>query len=215
MSHNTLTCSGEISVWVHMYCGAYCVPHLFSRLFVVVFVTVGSLSKDVSSHSRIHRWFIVFVLFFGLSERTVSIVCFDVSSTMSRNTRQTPCATAYLRRSKASIVSHGVRVSFRCAGVDAKEFRLAQMCASNIIIYMDHLQDLIHHYEVDGHFNEIIAVLEQGACACVCACMCVCGGGGVPNVVLARASTSSMCLRHQCGRTSNGVKLRKVDKQSK
>ena len=55
-----------------------------------------------------------------------------------------------------------------CVGVDAKEFRLAQMCASNIIIYMDHLQDLIHHYEVDGHFKEIIAVLEQGVCR-VCA----------------------------------------------
>lgn len=27
---------------------------------------------------------------------------------------------------------------------------------------MEHLQDLIHHYEIDGHFDEIIKVLEQG-----------------------------------------------------
>lgn len=61
---------------------------------------------------------------------------------------------------KANSIPTWKAVCYAC--VDAKEFRLAQMCASNIIIYMDHLQDLIHHYEVDGHFNEIIAVLEQG-----------------------------------------------------
>uniref|UniRef100_A0A6A7FZ08 Clathrin heavy chain n=1 Tax=Hirondellea gigas TaxID=1518452 RepID=A0A6A7FZ08_9CRUS len=61
---------------------------------------------------------------------------------------------------KANSIPTWKAVCYAC--VDANEFRLAQMCALNIIIYMDHLQDLIHHYEVDGHFDHIIAVAEQG-----------------------------------------------------
>eukprot|EP01083_Nonionella_stella_P040976 111112_1 len=61
---------------------------------------------------------------------------------------------------KANAIKTWKAVCYAC--VDAKEFRLAQVCALNIIIYMDHLQDLIHHYEVDAYFDEIIAVLEQG-----------------------------------------------------
>eukprot|EP00497_Spongosphaera_streptacantha_P003091 TRINITY_DN3733_c0_g1_i1.p1 TRINITY_DN3733_c0_g1~~TRINITY_DN3733_c0_g1_i1.p1 ORF type:complete len:79 (+),score=8.84 TRINITY_DN3733_c0_g1_i1:280-516(+) len=41
-------------------------------------------------------------------------------------------------------------------------FRLAQMCGVNIIVFMDHLHDLIRYYETGGHFAELIALLEQG-----------------------------------------------------
>lgn len=36
------------------------------------------------------------------------------------------------------------------------------MCAMHIIVYMDHLMDLVAHYERLGYFQELIAVLEQG-----------------------------------------------------
>jgi len=36
------------------------------------------------------------------------------------------------------------------------------MCGVNIIVFMDHLHDLIRHYELGGHFAELIALLEQG-----------------------------------------------------
>ena len=45
--------------------------------------------------------------------------------------------------------------------VDAHKFRLAQMCGVNIIVFMDHLHDLIRHYEIGGHFAELINLLEQ------------------------------------------------------
>jgi len=48
------------------------------------------------------------------------------------------------------------------ACVDAVEFRLASMCALNIIIYTDQLNEICTHYETLGHFDELIAVLEQG-----------------------------------------------------
>lgn len=43
-------------------------------------------------------------------------------------------------------------VCYAC--VDAHKFRLAQMCGVNIIVFMDHLHDLIRHYEIGGHFAE-------------------------------------------------------------
>jgi len=36
------------------------------------------------------------------------------------------------------------------------------MCAMHIIVYMDHLMDLVQHYERLGYFQELISVLEQG-----------------------------------------------------
>jgi len=48
------------------------------------------------------------------------------------------------------------------ACVEAKEFRLAQQCAQQIIIQPDELDELVRFYEVRGYFDEIIAVLEQG-----------------------------------------------------
>jgi clathrin heavy chain len=61
---------------------------------------------------------------------------------------------------KANNIMTWKEVCFSC--VIAKEFRLAQLCAMNIIVYMDHLLDLVRHYERLGYFNELIAVLEQG-----------------------------------------------------
>eukprot|EP01103_Thecamoeba_quadrilineata_P002480 TRINITY_DN12433_c0_g1_i1.p1 TRINITY_DN12433_c0_g1~~TRINITY_DN12433_c0_g1_i1.p1 ORF type:complete len:1676 (-),score=402.97 TRINITY_DN12433_c0_g1_i1:60-5087(-) len=48
------------------------------------------------------------------------------------------------------------------ACVDAKEFRLAQLCGINIIINSDELQDLIFYYESRGHTSELIALMEAG-----------------------------------------------------
>ena len=61
---------------------------------------------------------------------------------------------------KANNIITWKEVCFAC--VVAKEFRLAQLSAMNIIVYMDHLLDLVRHYERLGYFNEVIAVLEQG-----------------------------------------------------
>merc|ERR1719491_1530827 len=51
-------------------------------------------------------------------------------------------------------------VCYAC--VDAHKFRLAQMCGVNIIVFMDHLHDLIRQYEIGGHFAELVNLLEQG-----------------------------------------------------
>lgn len=61
---------------------------------------------------------------------------------------------------KANNVATWKEVCFSC--VVAREFRLAQMCAMHIVVYMDHLIDLVRHYERFGFFQELIAVLEQG-----------------------------------------------------
>lgn len=61
---------------------------------------------------------------------------------------------------KANSISTWKDVCYAC--VDARMFRLAQMCGVNIIVFMDHLHDLIKYYETGGHFAELIALLEQG-----------------------------------------------------
>jgi len=61
---------------------------------------------------------------------------------------------------KANALPTWKAVCFAC--VDAKEFRLALICASNIIVYHAHLHEVIRHYEVQGFFEEVIVVLEQG-----------------------------------------------------
>jgi len=48
------------------------------------------------------------------------------------------------------------------ACVEAEEFRLAQICALNIIINPDELESLISTYEVLGHFDEVISLMESG-----------------------------------------------------
>ena len=51
------------------------------------------------------------------------------------------------------------------ACVDAKQFRLAQICGLHIIVRPDELEDLIVYYENGGNFEEIIALLEGGLIA--------------------------------------------------
>ena len=51
-------------------------------------------------------------------------------------------------------------VCFAC--VDAKEFRLAQICGVNIIVHADELEELIRLYERRGYFDELMSLLEGG-----------------------------------------------------
>ncbi|KAK2770572.1 hypothetical protein FQN53_005429 [Emmonsiellopsis sp. PD_33] len=48
------------------------------------------------------------------------------------------------------------------ACVAKKEFRLAQICGLNLIVHAEELQDLVHQYERNGYFDELISVLEAG-----------------------------------------------------
>jgi clathrin heavy chain len=61
---------------------------------------------------------------------------------------------------KANAIPTWKAVCFAC--VDFEKFRLAQMCAVNVIVYMEHLLEVVKYYETRGHFEEIISVLEQG-----------------------------------------------------
>jgi len=61
---------------------------------------------------------------------------------------------------KANAIPTWKAVCFAC--VDAGQFRLAAMCGVNIIVYHEHMMELIRHYEINGHFEELIALLEQG-----------------------------------------------------
>jgi len=51
-------------------------------------------------------------------------------------------------------------VCFACVG--SEEFKLAQRCAMHIIVYTNHLMELVMHYEYLGHFEQLIEVLEAG-----------------------------------------------------
>merc|ERR550514_1185300 len=46
--------------------------------------------------------------------------------------------------------------------VQHQEFRLAQICALHIVVNPDELEELIGYYEMYGHFDEVIAVMEAG-----------------------------------------------------
>jgi len=48
------------------------------------------------------------------------------------------------------------------ACVSANEFRMAQMAGMHIIVHPDHLEELIMHYEKNGHFEELMMLLENG-----------------------------------------------------
>jgi len=61
---------------------------------------------------------------------------------------------------KANSITTWKEVCYAC--VDAQKFRLAASCGVHIIVFMDHLADLIAHYETAGHFAELISLLEQG-----------------------------------------------------
>eukprot|EP01012_Entosiphon_sulcatum_P019743 TRINITY_DN2467_c0_g1_i2.p1 TRINITY_DN2467_c0_g1~~TRINITY_DN2467_c0_g1_i2.p1 ORF type:complete len:1682 (-),score=470.43 TRINITY_DN2467_c0_g1_i2:58-5103(-) len=46
--------------------------------------------------------------------------------------------------------------------VDAKEFKLAQICALQIVVHADELEDLIQYYERGGYFEELITLMKAG-----------------------------------------------------
>eukprot|EP01111_Echinosteliopsis_oligospora_P009445 TRINITY_DN2769_c0_g1_i2.p1 TRINITY_DN2769_c0_g1~~TRINITY_DN2769_c0_g1_i2.p1 ORF type:complete len:1719 (-),score=461.34 TRINITY_DN2769_c0_g1_i2:59-5215(-) len=61
---------------------------------------------------------------------------------------------------KANSTKTWKEINLAC--VEAKEFRLAQICGLHIIIYGDELEELIRNYEIRGHFEELIALLDTG-----------------------------------------------------
>ncbi|EFA76771.1 clathrin heavy chain [Heterostelium album PN500] len=61
---------------------------------------------------------------------------------------------------KANSTKTWKEVSAAC--IDAKEFRLAQVCGLFIIVHGDELEELIKQYEDRGYFNELISLLESG-----------------------------------------------------
>ncbi|KJE97309.1 clathrin heavy chain 1 [Capsaspora owczarzaki ATCC 30864] len=61
---------------------------------------------------------------------------------------------------KANSTRTWKEVCFAC--VDAKEFRLAQICALHIVVHADELEELINFYQARGHFDELISLLEAG-----------------------------------------------------
>lgn len=46
--------------------------------------------------------------------------------------------------------------------IAASEFKLAALCAQNLIVHAEELSSLVHQYESHGYFDELIAVLEAG-----------------------------------------------------
>lgn len=61
---------------------------------------------------------------------------------------------------KANSTKTWKEVNLAC--VEAKEFRLAQICGLHIIIHGDELEELIRNYEERGYFDELISLLEAG-----------------------------------------------------
>jgi len=48
------------------------------------------------------------------------------------------------------------------ACVQAQQFRCAEIAGMNIIVHPDHLEELIAQYEMHGHFEELISLLDNG-----------------------------------------------------
>lgn len=61
---------------------------------------------------------------------------------------------------KANSTKTWKEVNLAC--VEAKEFRLAQICGLHIIIHGDELEELIRNYEERGYYEELISLLESG-----------------------------------------------------
>eukprot|EP00998_Keelungia_sp_KM082_P006002 NODE_227_length_2254_cov_13.716032_g221_i0.p1 GENE.NODE_227_length_2254_cov_13.716032_g221_i0~~NODE_227_length_2254_cov_13.716032_g221_i0.p1 ORF type:complete len:689 (-),score=259.27 NODE_227_length_2254_cov_13.716032_g221_i0:186-2108(-) len=64
---------------------------------------------------------------------------------------------------KANNIKTWKEVNEAC--VDAEEFRLAQMCALNIIVHADELEHVINFYSERGHFDELLALMKAGLLA--------------------------------------------------
>jgi len=61
---------------------------------------------------------------------------------------------------KANSIRTWKEVNAAC--VRAGEFKLAQVCGLYIIVSPDHLDELVVEYERQGHFTELIQLMEQG-----------------------------------------------------
>eukprot|EP00771_Trimastix_marina_P000223 gnl/Trimastix_PCT/1231.p1 GENE.gnl/Trimastix_PCT/1231~~gnl/Trimastix_PCT/1231.p1 ORF type:complete len:1609 (+),score=828.08 gnl/Trimastix_PCT/1231:233-5059(+) len=61
---------------------------------------------------------------------------------------------------KANSIKTWKEVCFAC--VEARAFRLAQLCGVNIVVHADELEELIQFYCARGYFEEIISLLEYG-----------------------------------------------------
>lgn len=61
---------------------------------------------------------------------------------------------------KASNTNVWKQVNQAC--IANKEFRLAQICGLNLIIDAEELPELVHTYEFNGYFNELISLFESG-----------------------------------------------------
>jgi clathrin heavy chain len=61
---------------------------------------------------------------------------------------------------KANNAKTWKEVNIAC--VASEQFRLAQIAAMHIIVHPDHLEELIAQYEKQGHFEELISLLDSG-----------------------------------------------------
>uniref|UniRef100_H0WIF6 Clathrin heavy chain n=1 Tax=Otolemur garnettii TaxID=30611 RepID=H0WIF6_OTOGA len=59
---------------------------------------------------------------------------------------------------KANSTQTWKEVCFAC--MDGQQFNLAQLCGLHIVIHADELEELIHYYQDQGYFEELISLLE-------------------------------------------------------
>lgn len=69
-------------------------------------------------------------------------------------------AGAYDAAKKANSIRTWKEVAIAC--IDAQQYQLAHMAALNIVVSADHMDEIIHHYEARGLFEEVIHLLEVG-----------------------------------------------------
>ena len=84
----------------------------------------------------------------------------DYANLASCLVRLERCQEAVDAARQANSIQAWKDVCYGC--VDVHKFRLAQICGVNIIVFEDHLHDLIRYYEIAGHFAELRDLLEQG-----------------------------------------------------
>jgi clathrin heavy chain len=107
----------------------------------------------------------------GIGERCFDEALYEAAkllfSNISNNAKLAGCFVhlgqyreAVEAATKANSVSTWKEVNNAC--VEEGEFRLAGICGLHIIVHPDHLEELIHHYQVHGHSEELIKLMEQG-----------------------------------------------------
>jgi len=60
---------------------------------------------------------------------------------------------------KSNKIATWKSVCFAC--VDAKEFRLAQVCGLHLVVEADQLQDVLEYYQKFGYFQELLTMLDS------------------------------------------------------